>query len=390
MAKAPRAARLPEDDPLFKKPTDDPTIQPDTVSPAVEGYFRVPVIWVGEAPSLDPENGFTPQVYREVVFERSLNAGIGIRVLRDGTFLFDFSTWEMAPQVEIPGYRHPGPGIAYRRTIESAKAVQDSEAYAVVRARTMNVHQACMATSVRLIAGRSLQLGHPVDAMNALKGLTFNVGGRYRESATDVSALAKNVANKRYKNPRNISFPRNIIELEVVEKSFEFLDQILLKSDKTLLQMIESVYFAAYRYLERRSGEAVVVAWTVCEQLLSAAWSSLLEDTKSLGRMTGKRRDKLQGRDYTASVMTEMLELNDRIDIDLYGRIEVARKARNDWVHKTREPNNSEVSESIRTALDLLHKFKGVRLHLSLTGPGPGVPSWDVWIWERTKNQGQP
>ena len=389
MVKAPRGVRKPEDEPLFRKPSDDPTIAPDTVSPAVEGYFRVPAIWVGEEPSIDSESRFNPQVHHEVVFKKTLSAGIGIRVLRDGTFLFDFSSWETAPQVKMLGYRHPGPGEPFRLPVESEEAEQAAEDYAVVRARAMNVHQACMATSVELITGRSQQMGLPVDATNTLKGLTFDVGSRYRESDTEVSALARNVVNKRYKNPRNISFSRHVIELEVVEKSFEILDQILLKGDMTLLQMIESVYLAAYRYLERRSGEAVVVAWTVCEQLLLAAWSSLLDETKSLGRLTGRRRKKLEGRDYTASVMTEMLEINGRIGYELYGRIEVARKARNDWVHRTLEPNNSEVSESIRAALDLLHKFKGVRLHFSLTGPGPGVPGWGVWHWERIKNQGQ-
>ena len=87
--------------------------------------------------------------------------------------------------------------------------------------------------------------------------------------------------------------------------------------------------------------------------------------------------------------MTEMLEINERIDSELYGRIEVARKARNNWVHRTLEPKNLEVSESIRAALDLLHEFKGVCLHFPLTGPSPGVPGWNAWIWERIKNQAQ-
>ena len=389
MEKPPRGVRRPEDEPLFRAPSDDKTIKPDTVSPAVEGYFRVPSIWVGEEPCLDSEKGFNSQGYLEVVFEKSLNAGIGIRVLRDGTFLFNFSSWGMAPQVKIPGYRHPGPGISHRPPVEYAEAVQASEDYAVIRARTMNVHQACMATSVQLITRGSHQMGYPVDAKNTLKGLTFDVGGRYRDSATDVRKMARNVANKRYKIPNNHLFSRRAFALEIVEKSFEMLDQILLHSDLGLLQMIETVYVAAHRFLERRSGEAVVVAWTVCEQLISEAWSSLLDDSRSLERMTGKRRDKLKGRDYTASVMTEMLEINGRIDYELYGRIEVARRARNQWVHGTLEPNNWEVYESIRAALDLLHKFKGVRLHFSMTGPSPGVPGWYVWHWEKIKDQGQ-
>ena len=390
MDKPPRGIRLPEDEPLFREPSDDNTISPTTVTPAVECYFRVPTIWVGEEPELDPENGFNQRVYLEVAFEMSLKAGIGIRVLRDGTFLFDFSSWDLAPLVEIPGYRHPGPGVSHRLPVESEKAVQASEDYAVIRARAMNVHQACMATSVQLITKASHQMGIPVDAMNTLKGYTFSDAGSFRDSETEVSTMARNVTSKRYTDPNNYSFSRRAFDLAIVRKSFEILDQILLMSDLALLKMIETVYVAAHRFSERRSGEAVVVAWTVCEQLLSTAWSLLLDESKKMCRMTRKRKDKLEGRDYTASVMTEILEINGRIDYELYGRLEVARKARNNWVHRTLEPNSLEVSESIRAALDLLFNFKGIRLHLSLTGPSPGVPGLNVWHWERIKAQGQP
>ena len=53
-------------------------------------------------------------------------------------------------------------------------------------------------------------------------------------------------------------------------------------------------------------------------------------------------------------------------------------KARNDWAHKMREPESWEVYETIWAAQDLLLKIKGVRIQLSLTGPGPGVPEWYI------------
>lgn len=58
------------------------------------------------------------------------------------------------------------------------------------------------------------------------------------------------------------------------------------------------------------------MAWGVCEQLLSTAWKALLADTKAASRMTRERSRKLEGRDYTASVMTEILELGMRIDYE--------------------------------------------------------------------------
>ena len=93
----------------------------------------------------------------------------------------------------------------------------------------------------------------------------------------------------------------------------------------TLVHMIDSLYGAARSFSGRRSGEATVVAWAVCEQLVFRL-NSLLSDNKDEGRMPGKRRKKLGGLDYTASVKIEILEMNDRVDNVLYD-LEVARQS---------------------------------------------------------------
>ena len=376
MGKVPRGIRLPEDEPLFGGTSDDPNIVSNTKSPAIEGYFRVPAIWVGQEPDPESVRELNPQIHHEVVLETRLDSDITVRVQRDGTFLFDFSSWDLAPQAVVPGYRHPGPGIPHRLPIETAEALQSAENFAIVRARVMNVLQACLATSEQILKGRLEHMGFPVDAQSTLKGQSFESAVSYKENALDVHYLARNAANNRYIVSPNRLLSRRVLEIEVVEHSLELLDRILLANDLTLIHLIDSLYGAARRYTERRSGEAVVVAWAVCEQLLSSAWNALLVDAKSAGRLPGKRRNKLEGRDYTASVMVEMLELVNRIDYDLYCRLEVARKSRNDWAHSFQEPNYSEVSETFSAALDLLHKIKGVRVLLTLTDPGPGVPSW--------------
>ena len=376
MGIVPRGTRLPEDQPLFEKPSDDPTIVQNARTPAIEGYFRVPAIWVGQEPDSESVRKLNLRIHHAVVLETELSSGITVRVQRDGTFLFDFSTWDLAPQVVIPGYRHPGPGIPHRLPIETDKAVQSAEEYAVIRATVMNVLQACLATSEKLLKSRHAQMGFPVDAQTTLKGLTFEDAVSYTEDASDVHLLARNAGNNKYTVSPNRLLSRRVLELEVVENSLEILDQILLAKDLTLMDMIDSLYSAARSYTERRSGEALVVAWAVCEQLLSSAWNELLNDAKTSDWMPRRRKDKLKGHDYTASVMIEILEIVKRINFDSYRRLEVARKSRNQWAHGFREPNNLEVIETFRAAQDMLYKFKGVRLILALTGPGPGVPSW--------------
>ena len=387
MGKVPRGTRLPEDESLFKEPSNDPNIKPDLDTPAVEGYFRVPAIWVGKKPDSLTVKKFDPQIHHEVVLETTLNSGITVRVQRDGTFLFDFSTWDPAPQIVIPGYRHPGPGIPHRLAIETERAVQAAEEHSLIRAKVMNVQQACLTTSVQLLGQRPAQMGFPIDAQASLKGMAFEDAASYSENAADVHSLARNAANNKYTASPERLLSRPVIELEVVNHSLALLDHILLENDPDLLQMIDSLYAAARSYTERRSGKAVVVAWAVCEQLVSTAWDSLLIDLKRSARMPGTRRRKLVGIDYTASIKIEMLEMMGRIDYDSYLLLSHARKSRNDWAHRLREPKDEEVMKGFLAAQDLLEKIKGIRILLSLSGPGPGIPSWYTWGSQRIKDR---
>ena len=92
MQETPWGYRRPQDEPLFRQKTNDPAITPDRVSTPVEGYFRTPAVWIGERPNPDTVRALNPDVHYAVVFGKKLSCGIEVRVRRDGTFLFDFST----------------------------------------------------------------------------------------------------------------------------------------------------------------------------------------------------------------------------------------------------------------------------------------------------------
>ncbi len=384
MDNPPQAYRSPEDEPLFKKPTDDPSIQPDRVSPAVEGYFRIPAVWIGEEPDPESVSILNPEIHHTVVFKMILNCGIEVRVQRDGTFLFDFSSWPLAPLVTIPGYRIPNPQNPYRMPLETSKAENEAENYAVLRAQVMNVHQACLTTSEKAVKKRSAAMGLPVTSWNTLKALTFDTALSYRDDIEDIRALARNALNNKDQVQRIRPFPRRVLEKEVIEHSFKLLDQILSLEDAPLIQWIEAAYIAACRYTEKRFGETVVLAWSVCEQLLSLAWDTLQDDIKIANRMPPKRKKKLEGRDYTASVIIELLEMNNRLDHDLYKLLEDVRKSRNDWAHRMRVPEKNDAIKAVRAVEGLFWNVKKIRLSLSFGGRG-GVPQWNKWIWDQSR-----
>ncbi len=70
MNKPPFGSRRPEDEELFKNPSIDASIVPDRVSPPLEGYFRIPAIWVGEEHSAGLVGGLNPPIHHHVVIEK--------------------------------------------------------------------------------------------------------------------------------------------------------------------------------------------------------------------------------------------------------------------------------------------------------------------------------
>lgn len=143
---------------------------------------------------------------------------------------------------------------------------------------------------------RSAMMGFPVTAWNTHKALTFDAPPAYHDDVEDTHALAQNVLNNIYRVRNGHPLPRRVLELEVVEHSVDLLDEILDAGDVILIQMIEAAYLAACRQREKRFGEAVILAWGVCEQLIFAAWNKLLDDAAPRGagpkRMSKSRRKK--------------------------------------------------------------------------------------------------
>ena len=77
----------------------------------------------------------------------------------------------------------------------------------------------------------------------------------------------------------------------------------------------------------------MTLAWSVCESLLSVEWKTLLNNLKDSGRMTKTRMNTLSGTDFTASIITEILEMMDSIDYDLYRRLGSVVKSRGKMVN---------------------------------------------------------
>lgn len=395
MDEGPKASRDPKEEHVFRSPSADPGIFPDIVTPCVEGYFTLPVVWIGKAPDSEALKEFSPKIHYEHIVRRKLSANVEVRALRDGTFLFDFTDWPLAPTITIPGYRNSEPGNWRTKAPEfHAKAEAQAKEYAVLRAQLMNVHQLCLIVATKILNRCSFDSWHPVTARNTMKSVNFSAPPSH-PNYTDPYSVLRLAVGKGFGLKDEFKNNRPILDSDVVKKSLDLLDVILQREDRKTVAVLEAVFLAGCRSFEGRYGEALVLAWGVCEQMVNLLWISLLysKKEKAVGehpRMSKKRKDKLGGRDYTASVMIEVLELEDCISNKLYRELEVARKARNNWMHEMTLPKLSEVKVCIEAAQRLIFQVWELDMPTFVpTGPELG-PSWYVWAWERQKNRPAP
>ena len=79
------------------------------------------------------------------------------------------------------------------------------------------------------------------------------------------------------------------------------------------------------------------------------------------------RRDKLiKSRDFTPSVISEILSLTNRLPFELYQEISKVRQARNEWLHDLRPVSRDDASRAVKTAEQMLSLVDKVDLALPL------------------------
>ena len=357
--------------------------EPDRVNSPVEGYFRLPAVWIGEAPK-DPDTARGMNMRALAVVNMQFSCGINAYAMRNGLFLFDFLNSTVAPVVVLPSHERRAMEPPPRAIVDVALKLENSS---TLRSQIMNVHQACLISAELLVKHRSAAMGFPVTGWNLVRALRTDLGVHYHDDSEDMHGLARNVLDGKYA-PTILMNQRRVLETEVVEHSFMALDHIISCASGRYLPIVEAAYQSASRCVEHRLGESIAIGWTACEQLITEDWRTLVERTNAVrseaNRMTKDRRKKLSGRDYTASVMVEMLDFSGSMSPTLYGNLEIARKARNNWAHDMKVPTGNEIFACQAAIREMLAR-RGIQLHLQLGFRGSGGASWTLETLKRVR-----
>ncbi|MCX7141881.1 MAG: hypothetical protein NT123_12520 [Proteobacteria bacterium] len=124
---------------------------------------------------------------------------------------------------------------------------------------------------------------------------------------------------------------------------------------------------------------ALILTWFVVEKWLSNDWNDFIisknrADCGGQRISTGRMESLKSGRDYSASIRSNMLELADMLPCDLYREIDEVRRSRNKVVHTDKNfvCRSSHAQQGLQTALRYLVHKGGADLKLNFSQQSMG------------------
>lgn len=139
---------------------------------------------------------------------------------------------------------------------------------------------------------------------------------------------------------------RVIVSLEKVIKGIE-LAKNLIKDEKLFNSLLLLIHSYS-NLLNSEINQSFILSWTILEQYLNYKWDLWL-DRKGI---SGNRQRKLTGRDYTASIKTEMLNLSGYVTKEDYAILNDLRRKRNKFMHEIRQIPGEKANLSLNLAIN--------------------------------------
>jgi hypothetical protein len=117
---------------------------------------------------------------------------------------------------------------------------------------------------------------------------------------------------------------------------------------------------------------ALIIGWSAAEAILYKRWRVYIDEIGGIGGATiinKSRREKLTGRDFTASIITETLSLAGKLNEATRKELDEARKARNDFVHNIRDCDPSIALKAASVAAKMIGEDAGFDFQISSSYP---------------------
>ncbi|MHA3320707.1 hypothetical protein ACX1FC_05575 [Legionella pneumophila] len=156
------------------------------------------------------------------------------------------------------------------------------------------------------------------------------------------------------------------IPLENLEKCLNMMSKEKIEDFEDNMKYASMLNKATFYIESGDFGESLVLSWSICEKILSTFWANYHSTScKSNNTTMNKDRKKILN-DFTASQITETLEMAGIISNGYYKRLNKIRKKRNDYLHNLNLITQNDSNEAFLIARDMISK----RLNVSLNHKG--------------------
>lgn len=278
---------------------------------------------------------------------------VPIAVRGDGVVIFNFAATECFAGSTVRGYQ---PTQGERMPDDIIKAEEQRTAVGYARLEYMNAWLAGYMGGMSTIQAHSIITPPPVDPLNHLKaelrnGIWLAYDNKLKvASGSGEASLVK---------PEVFDYARNV--LFAAERAFggNFAAALALFQQ------------SSYQYRVHQFPSAHLIAWSLSEQVLNAMWKEYQreasEGSDARTVISKKRRELLNGRDFTASIITQALSLAGRLSDERLSKLDQARRDRNAFAHSLAAIGSDAAQNALTVASEMLSDLLAIRLSPQLS-----------------------
>ena len=309
-------------------------------------FYIIRPTWIGEEPR--------PNERSSVAWTGNGIQNVPITALRDGFIIFEFDQSADYAGGAVPAYKLPE-----NRQIPPAVSVAERarEDLAYRRFIYMNAFLLALYSGFSTVQKRGVQVQEPVDPTNY-----FGVE-RVRSGWRPYMGLG-----------RKINYPlqrSDDVAIETLDNALQILDKFNAAVGPQSLDVLALIYTACHQYALHQFSSAHLIAWSAIEAMVNVLWQNLQTeiDSNSNGhtKMNKQRRALLNGRDYTVSIVTQILSISQKIDDEMLDRLDMARRKRNEFAHQLSLLKSEDAGKAIRLATDIITTLTGIQVTSQLS-----------------------
>ena len=158
---------------------------------------------------------------------------------------------------------------------------------------------------------------------------------------------------------------RHVISREAIAQAASLFQQVVASS--VAVKALASFAKSLAEYKVGNYETSIVLAWFITESAISTLWATHLDAQNQdlpdgRRRINRERRDFLTGRDFTISIVLNMLELSGVLEHEVFEKIDAVRGFRNKIVHgHVFGPGADDATLALQTARAMIERLWNVR-----------------------------